>query len=196
MARRSVRSVPAAGTLVLLPATVQTHRPADLAPYLHAPLFFLCSVWRPEPYMRGTLHTKLFRPPSTKSTGTNGDMVEAVTFTPDGRSLVSGSSDATIRAWDVETALNLASEANHDPLARLGSATLTDNGWLVGSSGELLLWLPPKYRGHIPLPPCSMIIGSYPVQLQVDEAIGGLHWGDEWTKCWRGTAHPAARPFL
>jgi len=124
----------------------------------------------------------------------HGDTVETVAFAPDGRSIVSGSSDATIRVWDIEAALTIASEVSHDPLARLGSATLTHDGWLVGSYGELLLWLPPKYRGYIPLPPCSMIIGSYPVQLQVDEAIGGLHWGDEWAQCWRGAAHAAVQP--
>ena len=70
----------------------------------------------------------------------------------------------------------------HDPLARLGLARLSQEGWLVGSSGELLLWLPVEYRGYIELPPCSLVLGSHRVFL---EANNGLHWGEEWTVCWR-----------
>jgi len=114
--------------------------------------------------------------------------VRSVAFTPDGRSIISGGQvDNTIRTWDLEAALLLLSEAGHDPLSRLGSATLDDDGWLVGSSGELLLWLPVHYRGYVQIPPCTMIIGAQQVKLAFDE---GPNWGDQWTACWRNSAHP------
>ena len=122
-------------------------------------------------------------------TGTNfstlfghSDRVLSVVFTPDGRSVISGAADTTIHIWDVEAALTLSSQVEHHPLSRLGSARLDEDGWLVEPSGELLLWVPFDYRGHVQLPPCSMVIGSHRVVLTTDD---GLNWGDQWTACRR-----------
>jgi len=112
----------------------------------------------------------------------HNNRVRSVAFTPDGRSIISGANDNTIHVWDVEAALSVREKAKNDPLARLGSASLNEEGWLVGESGELLLWLPGDYRGYMQLPPCSMIIGSHRVILAADD---GIHWGEDWTACWR-----------
>jgi len=121
----------------------------------------------------------------------HGGPVQSVAFTPDGRSFVSGSSDATIRVWDVKAALSLSSEEGHNSLARLGSATFKGDGWLVGPLGELLLWVPAEYRGHLLLPPSSMLIGSHRVTLAVEGGGDGLKWGDKWKECWREAVESA-----
>ena len=74
-------------------------------------------------------------------------------------------------------------------MARLQSTSVNADGWLVGSSGELLLWLPLEYRSHIQIQPCSMVIGSHRVVLTAEE---GLHWGEQWTACWRNAANTSA----
>ena len=115
------------------------------------------------------------------------DNPSSAVFTPDGRSIISGARDGTVRIWDVEAAVSLPLQAEHDPLARLGSTHVRHDGWLMGSSGELLLWLPADYRSYIQLPPCSTVIGSCRVVLTADE---GLHWGDQWTACWQSSGCP------
>jgi len=112
------------------------------------------------------------------------DEVLSVAYAPDGRSVVSGGADSTIHVWDVEAVLSPPSRDEQEPLAMLGSA-IPDNGWLVGPSGELLLWLPLDYRGHVQLLPCSMVIGLHRVVLTAEN---GLYWGDKWKECWRGAA--------
>ena len=112
----------------------------------------------------------------------HSNAVLSVTFTPDGQSIISGGTDNTIHVWDVEGVLSVPAQAERDTFAKLGSALLDADGWLVGSSGELLLWLPADYRGHIQLAPCSMVMGSHRVTLAANE---GFNCGDKWTECWR-----------
>jgi len=117
----------------------------------------------------------------------HGDVVYSAAFTPDGRSVVSCGTDKTIRVWNVGHALSPPKiPGEHDPMARFHPAKIDKEGWLVGSSGELLLWLPPAHRGCIQLPPCTMIIGPYRISFTADNLGTGSPWGDNWTRCWRG----------
>jgi len=109
--------------------------------------------------------------------------IYSVPFTSDGHFLISGSEDDTIRKWDVRAACQLLSERRNDAVAALASATLK-NGWLVGSSGELILWVPAEYRAYLQLDPCTLRIDESRVVIGVGD--GGLHAGLNWTSCWRG----------
>jgi len=71
--------------------------------------------------------------------------VASVAFTPDGQFIVSGSYDKTIRVWDLDAAIDSGDETS---ALTLDFATLND-GWLTGRSGELLAWVPAKYREHV-----------------------------------------------
>ena len=66
------------------------------------------------------------------------------------------------------------------------SKTLTSkkliDGWLLGPSDELLLWVPFDYRGHIHVPPCNSMIAHYRVVIEGESS--GLHAGKGWTRCW------------
>jgi len=109
--------------------------------------------------------------------------VRSVAFTSDGKFLVSGSDDTTIRKLDFRVACQLPSERRNDPVAALASATLED-GWLVSSSGELILWVPAEYRAYLQVYPCTLLIDRSRVVIGVGDS--GLHAGLNWTSCWRG----------
>ncbi|EJC98391.1 WD40 repeat-like protein [Fomitiporia mediterranea MF3/22] len=83
--------------------------------------------------------------------------VLSVAFSPDGMRVVSGSMDHTIRVWNIEgkrTMFSLAQRSmsgnlsiifafNIDPVF---DWTLSEDGWICGHGGELLLWIPLERR--------------------------------------------------
>ena len=111
----------------------------------------------------------------------HSDEVISVAFTSDGRHIVSGSKDNVIRKWDVDASYKLLSE--QDPVMALRSATIND-GWLLGPSGELLVWVPAEYRTTLQIPPCTMVIGQSRISLTIES--GGWHRGEDWISCWQG----------
>ena len=110
----------------------------------------------------------------------------SVTITLDGRSIVSGSRDETIRIWDIEAGRHLFSGEDTSSAVALDTATLED-GWLVGPSDELLLWVPADYRSYLPVIPCTMVIGKHRVSVSIGNS--GWHCGKNWTSCWLGKEH-------
>ena len=108
--------------------------------------------------------------------------VMSVAFTPNGQSVVSCSSNGTLRLWDVNLSGSLFPTKPDDPVMALGTATFND-GWLVGPSGELLLWVPADYREHLSVLSCTMPIVRHHVAVAI-EARGWIH-GTNWTSCWR-----------
>ncbi|KAF7348854.1 WD40-repeat protein (Notchless protein), related protein [Mycena venus] len=60
--------------------------------------------------------------------------VESVTFAPDGKRVASGSRDKSIRVWEIE------------PLDDWGEHPRFEDGWLMNSSSERILWVPPWLR--------------------------------------------------
>ena len=113
------------------------------------------------------------------------DLVPSIAFMPDGESIVSCYLNATIHIWNVEAACSLFLKGDSDPVAVLALAEPT-LGWLLGASGELLLWVPPEYRAYILLPPCTLLIAQRRVVLTADK--NGMHAGRDWTACWRKDA--------
>ena len=119
------------------------------------------------------------------------DSVRCVVFTPDGQSVVSCSDDKKIRVWDVKAACSLSSGTSSNSVAALASATLRQDGWLVGPAGELLVWLPADYRKYLQLPPCTLRIDQSRVTIMIGDS--GWHRGESWTLCWRkGQLDPVA----
>lgn len=109
-------------------------------------------------------------------------LVRSVVFTSDGGSIVSCADDGTIRVWEVQNTWSPSLNVIDDPVAALTSTGLRW-GWLLGPSGELLLWVPQEYRAYLQVPPCRLVIG--PRRIVVSTDPGGLHYGENWTKCWR-----------
>jgi len=112
------------------------------------------------------------------------DLGYELAFAPNGRFMVVVGDGGTIQVWDIEGARSLASRAEHDPVIRLSNADLKD-GWLMGPSGELLLWVPTDYQKHLAfLPHPGKILSQRRIVVTVGDC--GLKWGEDWHACWRG----------
>ncbi|CCO35519.1 hypothetical protein BN14_09637 [Rhizoctonia solani AG-1 IB] len=120
------------------------------------------------------------------------DCIFGVQFSPNGSQLVSCSFDKTIRFWDVscigseltKNTISVGSETPSSPKSDTGSDwwSLDDDGWVVGSSGRHLVWVPSDLRAYLALPPTSSIIadwGSYRLYRN------GWKIGDKWMECYR-----------
>jgi WD40 repeat protein len=80
--------------------------------------------------------------------------VTSVAFSPDGKQVVSGSGDQTVRLWDAATGAPLQTLQGHtgsvtsvafSPDGKLLPILQVSNHWVVEDDTNIL-WLPPDYR--------------------------------------------------
>jgi WD40 repeat protein len=80
--------------------------------------------------------------------------VRSVALSPDGKQVLSGSADHTVRLWDVVTGAALQTLEDHSswvssvafsPDGNIARTLFTLNNWVVEEKSELL-WLPSAYR--------------------------------------------------
>ncbi|KAF7364764.1 hypothetical protein MVEN_00346300 [Mycena venus] len=110
------------------------------------------------------------------------DLVWSVAFSPDRACIVSGSSDKTIRVWDVRTGVTKADKSSPSILD-LSTCPITlpgEESWIHGPNQELIMWVPPEYRSYLQLPPCSLVIASGKVTVDMSHFVHGT----EWAKCY------------
>ncbi|KAF8670797.1 hypothetical protein RHS04_08552, partial [Rhizoctonia solani] len=118
--------------------------------------------------------------------------VGCVQFSPSDSRLVSCSHDRTIRFWDL-SGLNKRSE--NDILDEAGAIissfndgstrnhwSLDDDGWVMDTHGQRLLWVPPDLRTYLVLPPTSYAIAD---QGHYQLSTEGWKIGDRWVECYR-----------
>ena len=148
------------------------------------------------------------------------DIVNSVAFSPDGRHIVSGSSDCTIQCWDAQTESSSAQAGNistvqlqphptpfppipmptsvlpallsaGDQLTGMAKHSrylghgffLLDDGWIVCSSGQLFLWVPPSYHPvYWYSPSTRLIIGKVSV-LNFRTMVHGSAWNQCFCAC-------------
>ncbi|KAG2154588.1 hypothetical protein DEU56DRAFT_725564 [Suillus clintonianus] len=123
--------------------------------------------------------------------------VRSVAISPDGKHVVSGSSDKTIRVWDIESlnryhpsapaicfspnpihALHSASSFLQDS-STPASVTANEDGWVVGPEGRLLLWIPLNFHPLMYSPGNTLVIPNHASQFD----LSCLAHGTSWHKC-------------
>ncbi|OCH83941.1 hypothetical protein OBBRIDRAFT_799491 [Obba rivulosa] len=93
--------------------------------------------------------------------------VRSVAFSPDGKHIVSGSSDYSIRICNPEDHLSDQGVPDND-------------GWVMGKQGELLFWVPAPHRLSFHSLQTVKVIGSNETQVDYSNVL----WGKDWTRCW------------
>jgi len=109
-------------------------------------------------------------------------MIRSVVMTPDNLRLVSCSEDGTIRVWNLAEVTSPEMQPRRGPLSNLALVSRKD-GWLVGPSDELLLWVPKDYIGNLVIDGVTLI-SKHKVVVTIPD--GGSSDGTSWTACWRG----------
>jgi hypothetical protein len=143
--------------------------------------------------------------------------VTSVGFSPDGRRVVSGSDDSTIRIWDIDTVTDLfegytdcatpVESSSNTKLIVLNPCDQyaeyperfnhchfdTDTGWVKTSDGDgLLFWVPDKHRGRVCGTDTIVIMGQRMTRVDLNSFVHGPHWTQCHHRLSEGT--PTSRP--
>jgi WD40 repeat protein len=98
--------------------------------------------------------------------------VESVAFSPDGQYIVSGSIDRTIRVSNVTI---VKTETAND-VDFTDDFIINDEGWICGSKGELLMWIPSAHRGYLHRPSTIWISDQRGTSLNLSNFVHGRSW--------------------
>ncbi|KIM73369.1 hypothetical protein PILCRDRAFT_15275 [Piloderma croceum F 1598] len=134
------------------------------------------------------------------------DSVSSVAFSPDGQQIVSGSSDQTVRVWDVKMGeLTAGSWEGHtgwvssvafspngqqivlgsdEKTVRMWDAKDTDifcnariiDGWMQGKNSELMFWIPSYYRIGLQRLNSFILMGKQTIQVDLSQFVHGKSW--------------------
>jgi WD40 repeat protein len=99
-------------------------------------------------------------------------LVSSVTFSPDGQYIVSGSFDRTIRLSKVV----LGKTGTANDVEFTDHSVTNDEGWICGSKGELLMWIPSVHREYLHLPSTIWVSGKRGTVLNLSNFVHGRSW--------------------
>jgi WD40 repeat protein len=100
------------------------------------------------------------------------DPVRSVAFSPDGQHIVSGSDDETIRVLNV----TIGKTEITDHVDFTDRPMTNDEGWMCGSKGELLMWIPLAHRDYFRCPGTIWISGQRRPVLNLSDFVHGRSW--------------------
>jgi WD40 repeat protein len=98
--------------------------------------------------------------------------VTSVAFSPDGQYIVSGSIDRTIRVSNVT--IGKTETPNDDDFT--DDFIINDEGWICGSKGESLMWIPSVHREYLHRRSTIWISGRRGTVLSVSNFVHGRSW--------------------
>ncbi|KAL4073021.1 WD40-repeat-containing domain protein [Scleroderma yunnanense] len=116
--------------------------------------------------------------------------ITSITLPTHGKWVVSGSEDCTIRIWDISGEddiskphicfSSMASHKLNDVQGFYGNihkfTRLHKDGWIVGESSQLLLWIPPASRKSFYSPQNILVIPRGGIQLDLSKMAHGSMW--------------------
>jgi WD40 repeat protein len=100
------------------------------------------------------------------------DLVNSVAFSPDGQHIASASFDRTIRVSNI-TVWKAGTTNNVDFTDHF---TINIEGWICGSKGELLMWIPSVHREFLHGPSTIWISGKRGTTLNLSNFVHGRSW--------------------
>ncbi len=100
------------------------------------------------------------------------DSVLSVGFSPDGHHIVSGSHDRTIRMSNITK----RKTENENDVDFTDHSVIDDEGWICGSKGELLMWIPVMHRTRLHRPSTIWISGEPETRLDLSNFEHGRSW--------------------
>jgi WD40 repeat protein len=98
--------------------------------------------------------------------------VNSVAFSPDGQYIVSGSDDRTIR-------LSNFTARKREPTTDVfftDHFMINDEGWICGSKGELLMWIPSEHREYFHRRSTIWISGQRGTSINRSSFVHGRSW--------------------
>jgi WD40 repeat protein len=101
--------------------------------------------------------------------------VNSVAFSPDGQHIVSGSDDHAIRLWNAKAGETETS----GQVDFTDQSKMNDEGWICGSNGELLMWIPPLHRTGLYRPSNVWVAAEHETHLD----LSNFKHGNSWTTC-------------
>ena len=102
--------------------------------------------------------------------------VNSVAFSPDGQHIVSGSSDGTIQVSNVTIALAIRKTETTNDVDFTDHFMINGEGWICGSKGELLMWIPSAHREYLHRPSTVWISDKHGTILNASDFVHGRRW--------------------
>ncbi len=100
------------------------------------------------------------------------DGIFSVAFSPDGQCIVSGSGDRTIRMFTATPgkteSIRVIDFTDH--------SVINNEGWICGSKGELLMWIPLIHRANLHRPSNIWISGEHETRINLSNFVHGRSW--------------------
>ncbi|KAI9444571.1 WD40-repeat-containing domain protein [Lactarius indigo] len=98
--------------------------------------------------------------------------IGSVGFSPDGQRIVSSGGDTSIRMLNLTTGKREAT----GPVDFTDYSAINDEGWICGSGGELLMWIPPVHRAGLHRPSNIWVASEYETRIDLSTFVHGHSW--------------------